>query len=71
MISIHEGPKEVEDRIIPGHWEGDLIVGKDHKLAIGSIVERTTRTVILVPLKKRDATSVRKTFAKELKTLPG
>ncbi len=70
MISIHERPKEVEDRIIPGHWEGDLIVGKDHKSAIGSIVERTTRTVILVPLKKRDATSVRKAFAKELKTLP-
>lgn len=70
MISIHERPKEVEDRIIPGHWEGDLIVGKDHKSAIGSIVERTTRTVILVPLKKRDAESVRKAFAKELKTLP-
>lgn len=70
MISIHERPKEVEDRIIPGHWEGDLIVGKVHQSAIGSIVERTTRTVILVPLKKRDAESVRKAFAKELKTLP-
>lgn len=70
MISIHERPKELEDRIIPGHWEGDLIVGKDHKSAIGSIVERTTRTVILVTLKKQDAESVRKAFAKELKTLP-
>ena len=70
MISIHERPKEVEDRIIPGHWEGDLIVGKDHKTAMGTIVERTTRTVILVPLKKRDAESVRKAFAKELKSLP-
>jgi IS30 family transposase len=37
---------------------------------MGSIVERTTRTVILVPLKRRDAESVRKAFAKELKTLP-
>jgi len=70
MISIHERPKEVEDRIIPGHWEGDLIVGKDHKTVMGTIVERTTRTVILVPLKKRDAESVRKAFAKELKSLP-
>jgi IS30 family transposase len=70
MISIHEHPEEVEDRIILGHWEGDLYVGKDHKTAIGFIVERTTRTVILVPLKKRDAESVRKAFSKELKTLP-
>lgn len=70
MISIHERPKEVEDRIIPGHWEGDLIIGKDHKSAIGTFVERTTRTVILVPLTTKDAPSVRKAFAKELKTLP-
>jgi IS30 family transposase len=70
MITIHERPKEVEDRIIPGHWEGDLLIGKDHKSALGSILERTTRTVILVPLKERDAMSVRKAFAKALKTLP-
>lgn len=70
MISIHERLEGVEDRIIPGHWEGDLIIGKDHKTAMGTIVERTTRTVILVPLKSRDAESVRKAFAKELKTLP-
>lgn len=70
MISIHERPEEVEDRIIPGHWEGDLIKGKDHKSAIGTIVERTTRTVFLVHLKTKDAQFVRKAFGKELKTLP-
>jgi IS30 family transposase len=70
MISIHERPEEVKDRIVPGHWEGDLIMGKDHKSAIGTMVERTSRTVILVPLKSKDAVSVRKAFAKEMKTLP-
>jgi IS30 family transposase len=38
MISISQRPVEVEDRIIPGHWEGDLIVGKDHKSEIGTRV---------------------------------
>lgn len=47
-----------------------MIVGKGHKSAIGTLVERTTRTVILVPLKSKDAFSVRKAFEKEIKTLP-
>jgi IS30 family transposase len=70
MISIEERPKEVEDRTIPGHWEGDLIIGKGHQSALGTLVERTTRFVILVPLKAKDATTVRKAFARELKRLP-
>ena len=69
-ISIDYRPPEVDDRTVPGHWESDLIIGKDRKTAIGTIVERTTRFAILVPLKNRTAEEVRKAFAKELKKLP-
>jgi IS30 family transposase len=70
LTSIHERPKEIEDRVIPGHWEGDLIVGANHATALGTLVERTTRTVILVPLQAKDAESVAEAFARELETLP-
>ncbi len=70
MLSIEERPKEVEDRIIPGHWESDLIIGKNNRSALGTLVERTTRTTILIPVKSRDAEVVAKAFAKEVKKLP-
>lgn len=70
LISIEERPREVADRTIPGHWEGDLVMGKDRQSALGTLVERTTRTTILVPLAKKDAPAVRRAFARETKRLP-
>ena len=70
MLSIEERPQEVESRIIPGHWEGDLIVGKNNRSALGTLVERTSRTTILIPVKNREAETVAKAFAKEVKKLP-
>jgi IS30 family transposase len=69
-IRIDERPEEVIGREIPGHWEGDLVMGKESESAIGTLVERTTRTIIIVPLKKKDATSVRKAFEKEFQSIP-
>jgi len=70
MLSIEERPKEVEERIIPGHWEGDLIIGKNNRSALGTLVERTSRTTILVRVKSKEAEVVAKAFAKEVKKLP-
>lgn len=70
MISIEERPKEVADRSLAGHWEGDILMGKRHKTMIGTLVERKTRALLLVPLKNKSAPEVRRSFEKALKDLP-
>jgi len=66
---IDDRPEDVNGRIVPGHWEGDLIIGKDHKSALSVIVERQTRYVMIDRLESYTAPEVRKSIEKRLKTL--
>lgn len=71
MLSIEERPEEVADRTDLGQREGDLILGKYKRSALGTLVERTTRYTILVPLgDQKDALNVREAYAKAFKRVP-
>jgi IS30 family transposase len=71
MVHISERPKEAEDRAVPGHWEGDLIVGKENQSAIGTLVERTTGFVMLLHLPDdHGAVSVQQAMIAAIRRLP-
>ena len=69
QVSIDNRPKHIDLRNEVGHWEGDLVIGKDHKSAIGTIVERKTRFTLIVKLESKKADQVAKEFSEILNKL--
>ena len=70
MVMISQRPAEADDRAVPGHWEGDLIVGKNGKSHIATLVERSTRYVLLAKVPNAKAETVAAALAERVATLP-
>ena len=69
MLSIHVRPPEVEDRVMPGHWEGDFIKGAGNKSSVGVLVERTSRLVLLAKMTDATAASALAGFSAKLNSI--
>ena len=70
MQSIHVRPPEIQDRLIPGHWEGDLIKGAGNRSSVGTLVERTSGFVVLAKMRSASAADALESFGKALKGIP-
>ena len=69
MVSIHVRPPEVNDRVLPGHWEGDFIKGKNNASSVGVLVERVSRLVVLAKMDDATAASALKGFSDKLNSI--
>ena len=69
MVSIRERPAEIEDRAVPGQWEGDLLTGANDT-HIATLVERNTRFTMLVRIARKDTKTVVAALAKQIRKLP-
>jgi len=69
MISIRARPAEIEDRALPGHWEGDLIAGENNN-AIATVVDRSTRFTVLYKVKNKRTEGVIESLTEQMRQLP-
>lgn len=71
MVSIHDRPTEVGERLVPGHWEDDLIKGKSNRTSVGTIVERTTLFTEIAKMESATAASAVSEFSHVLNRIEG